>query len=278
MSIRLSRQLSAATALDLPSWSGGPAADAEPFSAAAAHGYEGVQVFHPRQVGRGSASGLDRMSGIGAARTIDEVDAVVGRWSGLVTSVSLHLGTGFESAGEADELVGTTLEAADRHAIAVLVETHRGTLFQDPARALALVDDHPELRFTADLSHWYTGAELVYGDLEAKLVALQPVFERCRMIHGRISDPGCIQVAVAEPDPSPHVSHFRRMWSAVAAACAAADEVDELPFVVELLPASVGYARTVARDGVVEEETDRWAQADVLWRIASELDVDGLVV
>lgn len=272
MSIRLSRQLSAATALDLPAWSTGPGADDDLFAAAADAGYEGVQVFRPGDVGRGTDAGLDHMSGIGSARTIDEVDAAVGRWSGLVTSLSLHLGTGFESAGEADELVGATIDAAERHAVAVLVETHRATLLQDPARALALVDDHPGLRFTADLSHWYTGVELVYGDLDAKLAALQPVFDRCRMIHGRISDPGCIQVAVAESDPSPHVAHFRRMWSTIAAACAASDETEELPFVVELLPASAGYARTVQRGGIVEEETDRWAQADLLWRIAADLD------
>src|SRR5690606_5906749 len=133
----------------------------------------------------------------------------------------------------------------------------------------ALIDDHPRLRFTADLSHWYTGVELTYGDFDAKLAALRPVFERCGMIHGRISDPGCIQVAVDEADQSPHVGHFRRMWSAIADACGASGEIAELPFVVELLPPSVGYARMVERDGVVVEETDRWAQADVLWRIAT---------
>lgn len=154
----------------------------------------------------------------------------------------------------------------------VLVETHRATLLQDPARTLSLVEEFPALRFTADLSHWYTGVELVYGDLEAKLSALAPVFERCRMIHGRISDPGCIQVPVRANDDSDHVNHFRRMWSAILAACSAAEGVDVLPFVVELLPAAAHDARTVDRGHGPEEEVDRWTQADELWKIIRDIE------
>ncbi len=68
--------------------------------------------------------------------------------------------TGFETPAEASALVEATLQSSAGHAVPVLIETHRATLFQDPARALALVGEFPELRFTADLSHWYTGVEL----------------------------------------------------------------------------------------------------------------------
>lgn len=274
MSVRLSRQLSAVTAWALPAWSAGPTGSDDVYAAAVAAGYEGMQVFLPQQAEEALAAGLTRVSGISPARTADEAEAVIGMWGGgRAASLTLHLGTGFETPSEALALVEATLKSSATHGVPVLVETHRATLFQDPARALSLVETFPELRFTADLSHWYTGVELVYGDLEAKLVALQPVLERCRMIHGRISDPGCIQVAVEPSDTALHVEHFRRMWTSIIEACAASDEVSELPFVVELLPAGVHYARTVDRGDGPEEEVDRWTQAVVLWEIAERLGV-----
>lgn len=274
MTVRLSRQLSAVTAWALPEWSAGPTGSDDVFEAAAAAGYEGIQVFFPQQAAEATAAGLADVSGISPARSAAEVDAVLGMWAGGEgRSVTLHLGTGFESPAQASSLVEATLKASVERDVPVLIETHRATLFQDPARTLSLIEEFPELRFTVDLSHWYTGVELVYGDLDAKLEAMQPVFDRCRMIHGRISDPGCIQVAVERNDPSPHVEHFRRMWSAIIAACDASDETVDLPFVVELLPAAAHYARTVDRGNGPEEEVDRWTQADVLWEIAQDLVV-----
>ena len=265
MELRLSKQLSLVTTWALPVWSAGPAAGDDVFARAAAAGYEGVQVFLPEQASAARAAGLEA-SAISPARTAAEADGLCAMWAeGEASSLTLHLGTGFETADEAEALVTDTLACADRHGVPVLVETHRGTLFQDPARALALVDRFPELRFTADLSHWYTGVELVYGDLDAKLAALQPVFDRCHMVHGRISDPGCIQVAVRPDDDATYVDHFRRMWTAVIEGCGAGGELDVLPFVVELLPAAAFYARTIDRGAGPEEEADRWTQAELLW-------------
>lgn len=272
MSIRLSRQLSAVTAWALPAGSAGPTGSDDVYAAAVAAGYEGMQVFLPQQAEEALAAGLTHVSGISPARTAGEAEAVIAMWAGSqAASLTLHLGTGFETPAEAHALVEATLKSSATHGVPVLVETHRATLFQDPARALALIGTFPELRFTADLSHWYTGVELVYGDLEAKLAALEPVFERCGMIHGRISDPGCIQVAVEPDDTAPHVEHFGRMWSSIIAASSANDDASELPFVVELLPASAHYARTVDRGHGPEEEVDRWTQAVVLWEMAERL-------
>lgn len=277
-SVRRSRQLSSVTGWGLPGWSQGPKAGDDLFAAAVAAGYEGVQVFLPDQAGEARQAGLAHVSAISPARSSADAEALLAMWAGAsdgsrADSLTLHLGTGFETRDEALALVEAVLKASDHHGVPVLVETHRATLFQDPARTLELLDTFPELRFTADLSHWYTGVELVYGDLDAKLDALQPVFERCRMVHGRISDPGCIQVAVAgADDPAPHVEHFRRMWTSVLAGAAASGELDAMPFVVELLPPASGYARTVDRGAGPEEEVDRWMQADVLWQIFESLD------
>ena len=276
--LRRSRQLSAVTGWALPSWSVGPAPGEDLFAAAVEAGYEGLQVFLPDQAEAARKAGLRHVSAISPARTGEDAEGLLAMWAGVddesrADSLTLHLGTGFETRDQALALVESVLKASDRHGVPVLVETHRATLTQDPARTLELLDTFPELRLTADLSHWYTGVELVYGDLDAKLEALQPMFDRCLMVHGRISDPGCIQVAVdGRDDPAAHVEHFRRMWSSVLAGASSMAEVDVLPFVVELLPAASGYARTIDRGDGPEEEVDRWTQADVLWEIFDGLD------
>lgn len=273
MTVRRTRHLSLVTAHDLPAWSAGPSGGADVFAAAAGAGYDGVQVFVPAQGELARTAGLSEVSALFPARSVADVEGVLTMWAdGGASSVTLHLGTGFETRRDGAALVEATLSASQRFAVPVLVETHRATLFQDPARALELVDEFPDLRFTADLSHWYTGVEMVYGEFDEKLEALQPVFDRCRMIHGRISDPGCIQVAVADDDTSDHVAHFRRMWTAIEDACSAAD-VETLPFVVELLGPRQHYARTVERGNGREEECDRWTQADVLWRLFDSASV-----
>lgn len=271
--MRLRRDLSLVTASGLAPDSAGPGPDDDVFAFAAAHGYEGVQVFVPEQAARARAAGLVP-SAIAPARTPAEVDGIAAFWAGGgAESVTLHLGTGFETPTEADTLIRAVFDAEQTHGTPLLVETHRATLFQDPARALDHLASHPDLRCTADLSHWYTGVEFVYGDLEAKFAAIAPLYERVRMIHARVSDPGCIQTSIDEgalgDEPPSYVDHFRRMWTGIIEAVAgAADGPADLPVVIELLPSSAFYARTVVVDGVEREVADRWEQADLHWALA----------
>jgi hypothetical protein len=137
---------------------------------------------------------------------------------------------------------------------------------------VGFVERLPELRFNADLSHWYTGLEMTYGDFEAKVGFASPVLERSRFVHGRIGDPGCIQVDVGADADHPCVAHFRTMWTAVAAGfLTTARPGDVLPFAPELLPPSIHYGRTEpdpAVPGARRESSDRWTQALVLCDIA----------
>ena len=158
-------------------------------------------------------------------------------------SVTLHVGTGFEDDSEADALVTAILDASAVHGIPLYIETHRATITQDPWRTLQLIERHPDIRFTGDFSHWYTGVELVYGDLDAKLDALQPVFERVRFLHGRIGTPGAIQVDVGDGTNRPYVEHFQQIWSRVFSAfLACADPDERIVFAPELLSTANHYA------------------------------------
>jgi hypothetical protein len=186
----------------------------------------------------------------------------------------IHLGYGMEDDSEAAHLIEATLNAAEQFGIPLYIETHRATLTQDMWRTVQFVQRFPELRFNGDFSHWYTGLEMVYGDFERKLAFIAPVLERVRFMHGRIGNPGCIQVSVGDGDTlkQPYVAHFKQLWTAAFAGfLASAKSNDTICFAPELLAPDIYYARVFRdEDGRLVEESDRWQQSLVLAAIACD--------
>ena len=169
--------------------------------------------------------------------------------------------------------IEAVLNASVQHKIPLYVETHRATIFQDMWRTVKFVHAFPDLRFNGDFSHWYSGQEMVYGGFDKKLSFIQPVFERVRFIHGRISNPGCIQVDVGDGNSAtrPYVDHFRQMWRACFTGfLASAQPGDMICFTPELLAPEIYYARTFLDAGRPREESNRWNQSLLLRKIAQE--------
>lgn len=192
---------------------------------------------------------------------------------------NLHLGTGFDSDDEMDRLADAVLEAQARHGHTLLVETHRATATQDIWRTLRWIERFPALRFTADLSHWYTGHELTYGGgFDERMARLQPVFERVRALHGRVGNAGCLQTPLDRPGL--YLRHYQAMWTACCTGFLRhATPGSALSFNAELLPMAVGeepqrlwlhYQQTTAAasdDPWQGEPCDRYADAEALWHL-----------
>jgi hypothetical protein len=267
---RLRLGLSLITVAGLPAWSKGPKGSALDILAAVKEaGFEAVQTRDPeaaRQVGL-VPTALARVDAPADARRV----AAQGVDQGY-DCTTLHVGTGFESDDEALALMAAIIEASVASGHPMFVETHRATATQDMKRTLDLVAALPQLRFNGDFSHWYTGSEMSYGDIEAKIARLQPVFDRTRFLHGRVSDPGCIQIAVREDAAQLHVEVFRRLWTAsFLGFLESAGPGDYFGFYPELLPAAFSYARLVPNEaGELVEETDRWVEARHLADIARD--------
>ncbi|MDZ4371454.1 MAG: hypothetical protein U1C74_08555 [Phenylobacterium sp.] len=276
---RLRKDMNYVTFLALPAWSQGPGSGhADILDALRAAHIEALQAREPEPF---QSAGFG-VTGMGRIVAIEDAEAVARRGAELgFQATTVHLGDGLETDAEADRLMAATLEASHRHGHPLHVEIHRATLTQDMRRTLSLTERFPDVRFTADLSHWYTGLEMTYGDFMAKLDRLAPVFERVRMIHGRIGDSGCMQVGMSVAPDREAIGHFREMWRRCCAGfLVGARPGDVLPFAAELLPnavmwqgqrAALNYARLVpGPDGALREESDRWRDAERLWDIASE--------
>ncbi len=277
---RLRLDMNLGTVWGLPSWSSAPRDRVQLIAALRDLGVEGVQGHDLADF---MAAGL---IGCGLGRVLRPADANAialdhkRRGYALTT---LHVGSGLESDAEMDALAAAVLEASSRHAYPLLIETHRATMTQDIRRTVDLIDRFPDLRFNGDFSHWYTGLEVTYGDFDAKLRFLAPLFSRVRYLHGRVGDPGAIQRSLIACRGEPFVEDFRRLWRCCFDAfLASSSDGDVLPFAPELLPHSVklGKERTPTRlyyarlgpvgRGRMGEESDRWIDAKAMLTLARE--------
>jgi sugar phosphate isomerase/epimerase len=233
-------------------------------------GYQGVQLIAPLSLELASEARSLSLGICGSGRVNQSADAArlaaEAKANGL-ECLTLHVGWGIEDDEAAYRLIEAVLEARSRYGVPLYVETHRATIFQDMWRTVGFAHRFPDLEFNGDFSHWYTGSEMVYGGFDRKRLFIEPVLQRVRFLHGRIGDPGCMQVDVGEGNIAthPYVEHFRQLWTDAFAGCMRA-AVPYVCFVPELLSSSIYYARTV--DG--HERSDRWKQSAVLCRVAKE--------
>jgi hypothetical protein len=254
---------------DLPSFSKGPkGSDREKHEAIAKSGFKGVQDGNPELC---KAFNL-QLTAHARVNKVGDLDDLLPTWKALnYNCATVHLGWGMETDAEMDALVSYVLENSVKYDFPIYIETHRATITQDLFRTVELTKRFPEVRFNGDFSHWYTGQEMVYGGIENKWDFIQPVFDRISFIHGRIGNPGCIQVDVKDKNES-YVNHFKEMWKrSFLGFLKTAKPGDYICFTVELLKAEIFYERTIiSKEGLEIEEGDRWQQALLYKEIIQE--------
>jgi hypothetical protein len=267
---RLKPYLNLGSFEELPRFSSAPTGSPQEIAPALrSAGYEGVQSEDPEQY-RGLGLSL---AALGRANTPREIEQLARTWSAAGYECgTLHVGWGYEDDRETDTLVRSVLQASADFGIPLYIETHRATITQDPWRTVRLVDRNPDVRFNGDFSHWYTGAELPYGDIDDKINRLEPVLARVRFMHARVGNSSNMQVPMAVPGMETALDHFRKLWTrSFLGFLRHAGSGDYLIFAPELLGPSKNYARMVASgDGRWTEDTDRWGEALALVEIARE--------
>lgn len=111
------------------------------------------------------------------------------------------------------DFLGRAQELAVAGGITVSFETHRASSLYSPWLTLEIIAQLPDLRFTADLSHWVVVAERLLDDPADDLT---PFIERVHHIQARVGyDQGPQVPHPAAPEYAPAVNWHRTMWERV---------------------------------------------------------------
>jgi hypothetical protein len=149
---------------------------------------------------------------------------------------------------------------AEEARIEVNVETHRDRMTTDLFFTLRLLDCFPDLRLTADLSHYLVGREFAWPVDETNHELIHRILENAWGIHGRIASREQVQVSLRFPQHKGWVDLFMTWWEYAIRSWRKRAKPDAvLTFLCELGPAP--YAIT-GPDG--RELSDRWEDALVL--------------
>lgn len=172
----------------------------------------------------------------------------------------------FHSLEEVVEIVHTGCDVAAANGLPYFVETHRNNFTENIPQTLQLIEAIPEIKMTADFSHFVVVGEFYGWKAEGALERMQPIINRIAHVHGRISNGEAVQVDVGdgEGDEGTPAHFFTRLWAAMFQSWRqTAQPGDVMPFSSELGPPR--YAITLP-DG--SEFSDRWEQGLVMRKLA----------
>ncbi len=166
---------------------------------------------------------------------------------------------------EAAKFCKEARQIANDAGLCFFVETHRNNMPESLNQALELIAAYPEVRFTADLSHFVVVGEFYGWEDERAIERMMPVLERTSHAHGRISNGEQVQVDVGDGTGAT-AQFFVAIWQvAMTHWLKSAQSGDVFPFASELGPPR--YAITLP-DG--SEFSDRWEQSLVMKRLAEQ--------
>ncbi len=171
----------------------------------------------------------------------------------------------FTPAEEVATLVREGRKLANDNGLPFFVEVHRNNFTETLPQTKRLIELVPDIRMTADLSHFVVVGEF-YGWAEEHAVDhMMPVLKCTSHLHGRISNGEAVQVDVGDGS-GVTAQFFVKLWeTAMRHWLDGAQPGDVLPFASELGPPR--YAITLP-DG--REFSDRWEQSLVMKQLAEQ--------
>jgi hypothetical protein len=235
---------------------------------------------------RVAAAGFDGMAIDLGALTLEQAQATVPHFArtglrGLVTAFprsieelrpALHLARAIAApfvvvvgqvmplaVADMAPVVRDWLRLAADEGVPIQFETHRNCITNDLFATIQLLDAIPDMRLSADLSHYVVDREMPCPPPPALQALVERVLDRADSFQGRVAARGQIQVALDFPQNAKWVRLFLDWWrQGFSQWLDRAEDDDALVFLCELGPPD--YAITDARG---QELSDRWAEA--LW-------------
>jgi hypothetical protein len=155
------------------------------------------------------------------------------------------------------------------------IETHRDRMTTDLFFTLHLLDRFPDLRFTADLSHYLVGREFAWPIAPENHAMIHRILDNSWGLHGRVASREQIQVQFNFPQHKDWLDLFLGWWEyGIRSWKKRAGPDETFTFLCEFGPPP--YAIT-GSDGY--ELSDRWAEAvqmkDMIRALWRRIEQDG---
>jgi hypothetical protein len=151
--------------------------------------------------------------------------------------------------------------------IPVHVETHRDRMTTDLFFTLHLLDAFPDLRLTADVSHYVVGREFAWPIAPENHAMIHRIMDHAWGLHGRVASREQIQVQISFPHHKDWLDLFMGWWEyAIRSWRRRAAQDATLTFLCELGPRE--YAMS-GPDGY--ELSDRWEEALMMKDLVRDL-------
>jgi hypothetical protein len=173
------------------------------------------------------------------------------------------------------EVVRAWLAISKEEGVPIQFETHRNCITNDLFSTLLLLDVLPEMRLSADLSHYVVDREMMQPISADYQAYIGRILERSDSFQGRVANRCQVQLPLHFPQHRVWIDTFLEWWRrGFASWRRRAAPNEDCIFLCELGPRD--YAITDANG---EELSDRWSEAVVLkqwaaacWEAASEDD------
>ena len=158
------------------------------------------------------------------------------------------------------------LRISAEEGVPIQFETHRNCITNDLFSTLLLLDAVPEMRLSADLSHYVVDREMMQPISTELQGYVTRILERSDSFQGRVATRCQVQIPIGFPHHRVWLDTFLDWWQrGFALWQRRAEPGEDAIFLCELGPRD--YAITDARG---EELSDRWDEALVLKRLAKE--------
>jgi hypothetical protein len=159
------------------------------------------------------------------------------------------------------------IEMAAKAGVPLHVETHRNRMTTDLFFTLHLLDKIPDMRLTADLSHYLVGREFEWPISDENHALVHRILDNAWALHGRVASREQVQIQISFPQHREWLELFMAWWEYGFRSWRRRASPDAtLTFLCELGPRE--YAMT-GPDGC--ELSDRWEEALTLQRMVREL-------
>lgn len=153
-------------------------------------------------------------------------------------------------------VIETWLEMSERIGMPVQFESHRNCITNDLYTMLQLLDQIPQMRVCADLSHYVVDREFWFPLSDHDRGLISRVLERADSFQGRVASRQQIQLQLDFPQNQKWVELFKEWWREGLASWRQRNATGDCIFLCELGPPE--YAMT-GPDG--REMSNRWEEA-----------------